>query len=165
MSQTVAVDRIELIPSGFFTVHYSFRSSAGMLGVLTVPAFRRDSTFRDASGQEWRMRQSRFGRREYEMRTEEVVATARPQGFWRAPLDVLFQGQTYSLKPTGRWENRWRLLGPTGEVLVATRRRGILRSGLVLEIMEPIPLALVVFTCYLILTRERERGAAASAYW
>lgn len=110
------------------------------------------------------MRQSRFWRREYEMRTEEgVVATARPQGFWRAPLDVLFQGQTYSLKPTGRWENRWRLLGPTGEVLVEVRRRGIRRSGPVLEMMGPISLALVAFTCYLILTRERERAAAASA--
>ena len=162
--QTVTVDRIELIPSGFFIVHYSFQSPAGVLGVLTMPAFRRDSTFRDADGREWTMRHRSLGRNEYGMYREgEVVAVARPRGFWRSSLDVFFPGQACLLEPTGRWLSRWQLSGADGNPLLEIRFRGAFRQRLVVELLGPLWVEWIAFACYSVLTRIQEYAAAAAA--
>ncbi len=162
--QTVAVDQIELVPSGFFTVHYDFRSPAGLLGVLTVPAFRRDSTFRDADGREWTMRSRSLWRNEYGMYLEgEAVAVARPRGFWKSSLDVFFPDQSCLLEPTRWWSDRWRLSGADGSPLLEIRRRGALRQGLIAELLGPLRVEQIAFACYLVLARWRERAAAAAA--
>lgn len=160
--QTVAVDQIELIPSGFFTVHYSFRSPAGVLGVLTVPAFRRDSTFRDADGREWTMRSRSLWRNEYGMYLEgEAVAVARPRGFWRSPLDISFPGRSCLLEPTrGWWFAPWRLSGADGSPLLEIRIRGVFRQGFIAELLVPLRVEWIAFACYLVLARWREYAAA-----
>lgn len=161
--RTVAVDWIELIPSGFFTVHYSFQSPIGVLGVLAVPAFRRDSTFRDADGREWTMRSRSLWRHEYGMYLEgEAVAVARPRGFWRSSLDVFLPGRSCLLGPTRRWLDQWRLLGADGSPLLEIRRRGALRQGLIVELLGPLQVEQIAFACYLVLARWREHAAAAA---
>ncbi len=157
-------DQIEVIPSGFFSLRYDFRSPMGVLGALTLSAFRTESQFRDADGQEWRMRRSHWWRREYELRADdEVVAVARGRGFWQTDLDLEFRGEVYRLEPADRWGGKWRLLDPAGMVLLEIRRRGVFRPGLVLDVLGPVAGELLAFAVYLILTIWREHAAAASA--
>ncbi|MFN3763526.1 MAG: hypothetical protein ACK4WK_10050, partial [Anaerolineae bacterium] len=73
-SDVLRADQLEVIPSGFFRLRYEFRSPVGTLGVLTVPAFRTEGRFQDADGRQWRMRRSRWWRREYELRAGDAVA-------------------------------------------------------------------------------------------
>jgi hypothetical protein len=160
----LAVDRIEVIPSGFLALRYDLRSPMGALGVLTLSAFRTESRFRDADGQEWRMRRSHWWRRNYELRADDaVVATAQGRGIRRVALDLDFRGQPYRLEPTDWWGGKWRLLDPAGMVLLEIRRRGVFRPGLVLDVLRPVAGELMAFAVYLILTIWRERAAAAAA--
>jgi len=160
----LAVDRIEVIPSGFLALRYDLRSPMGALGVLTLSAFRTASRFRDADGQEWRMRRSHWWRRNYELRADDaVVALARGRGFWQTDLDLEFGGEVYRLEPADRWGGKWRLLDPAGMVLLEIRRRGVFRPGLVLDVLGPVAGELMAFAVYLILTIWRERAAAAAA--
>jgi len=157
-------DQIEVIPSGFLALRYDFRSPMGALGALTLSAFRTESRFRDADGREWRMRRSHGWRREYELRADdEVVAVARGRGFWRTDLDLEFRGEVYRLEPADRWGGKWHLLDPAGTVLLEIRRRGVLRPGLVMDVLGPVAGELMAFAVYLILTIWREHAAAASA--
>jgi hypothetical protein len=157
-------DQIEVIPSGFFSLRYDFQSPVGRLGVLTLSAFRTKSRFRDADGQEWRMRRSHWWRRNYELRADDaVVATAQGRGIRQVALDLDFQGQPYRLEPTDWWGGKWRLLDPAGMVLLEIRRRGVFRPGLVLDVLGPVAGELMAFAVYLILTIWRERAAAAAA--
>ena len=160
----LAVDRIEVIPSGFLALRYDLRSPMGALGVLTLSAFRTESRFRDADGQEWRMRRSHWWRRNYELRADDaVVALARGRGFWQTDLDLEFGGEVYRLEPADRWGGKWHLLDPAGTVLLEIRRRGVLRPGLVMDVLGPVAGELMAFAVYLILTIWREHAAAASA--
>ncbi len=157
-------DQIEVIPSGFLTIRYEFRSPVGTLGVLTVPAFRTESRFQDADGRQWRMRRSRWWRREYELRAGDMVAaTARGRGFRRADLDIAFGGEPYLLEQADLWGGKWRLLGPAGTALLEIRRRGMLHSGWVVEVLGPVAGELMAFAVYLIVTIWREHAAAAAA--
>ncbi len=157
-------DQIEVIPSGFFSLRYEFRSPMGVLGVLNLFAFRTGGRFQDADGQEWRMRRSHWWRWNYELRAgDTVVATAQRRGFWRTNLDLEFGGHPYLLEPADRWGGKWRLLGPAGTALLEIRRRGVLRPGLVLDVLGPVAGELMAFAVYLILTVWREHAAAASA--
>jgi hypothetical protein len=132
--------------------------------VLTLSAFRTKSRFRDADGQEWRMRRSHWWRRNYELRADDaVVATAQGRGIRQVALDLDFQGQPYRLEPTDWWGGKWRLLDPAGMVLLEIRRRGVFRPGLVLDVLGPVAGELMAFAVYLILTIWRERAAAAAA--
>lgn len=157
-------DQIEVIPSGFLTLRYEFRSPTETLGVLSLSAFRTRGRFRDADGREFQMRRSHWWRRNYELRTDDaVVATAQGQGFRRADLDVEFGGERYLLERADFWGGKWQLLGPAGTAMLEIRRRGVLRPGLVLDVLGPVAVELMAFAVYLILTVWRERAAAASA--
>ncbi len=157
-------DQIEVIPSGFLSLRYEFRSPGGTLGALTLPAFRTEGRFQDADGRQWRMRRSHWWRREYELRADDAVAaTARGRGFWRTDLDLEFGGQLYRLESADRWGGKWRLLGPAGTALLEIRRRGVLRSGLVVDVRGPVAGELLAFAVYLIVTIGREHAAAAAA--
>jgi hypothetical protein len=161
--ETIAVDRIEVIPSGFFTVQYAFQSPAGVLGVLTVPAFREGTIFRDADGLEWKMRRRGFWRVRYEMEPEGGPgAVARPRGFWQSALEIAFRDRLCLLEPIGKWSDKWRL-SAEGVPLLELRRRGALRQGLIVEVLGPVEVELIAFACYLVLTRWREHAAAAAA--
>ncbi len=161
--EVVAVDQIEVIPSGFLSVQYAFQSPAGVLGVLDVPAFRQDNTFRDADGLEWRMRRRGIWRVRYEMTSgAEAVAVARPRGFWQSALEVAFRDRAYLLEPVSRWSDKWRL-SAEGVPLLELRRRGAIRQGLIVEVLGPVEVELIAFAVYLILTRWREHAAAATA--
>lgn len=160
----VRADQIEVIPSGFFSLRYEFRSPMGTLGVLNLFAFRTDGRFQDADGQEWRMRRSHWWRREYELRAgDTVVAAARGRGFRRTNLDLEFEGRPYLLEPTDWWGRKWRLLDPAGAALLEIRRRGVLRPGLVLDVLGPVAGELMAFAVYLILAIWREHAAAAAS--
>lgn len=162
--QVLHADQIEVIPSGFFALRYEFRSPMGALGVLNLSAFRAEGRFQDADGQEWRMRRSHWWRREYELwAADAVVATARGRGIRQVVLDLDVQGQPYLLEPTDWWSGGWRLLGPAGTAVLEIRRRGVLRPGLVLDVLGPVAGELLAFAVYLILTLWRERAAAAAA--
>jgi hypothetical protein len=158
------VDQIEIFPSGFFSLRYEFRSPMGTLGVLNLFAFRTGGRFQDANGQEWRMGRSHQWRRDYELRAgDTVVATAQGRGALQVALDLEFQGQPYRLEPTDWWSGKWRLLGPAGTALLDIRRRGVLKPGLVLDVLGPVEGELMAFAVYLIVTIWRERAAAAAA--
>ncbi len=162
--ETVAVDQIEVIPSGFLSVQYEFQSPAGVLGVLSVPAFRQDNTFRDADGLEWQMRRRGWWRVRYEMGAEEgLVAIARPRGFWQTALEVAFRNRAYLLEPISKWSDKWRLSEAAGVPLLEIRRRGALRQGLIVEVLGPVEVELIAFAVYLVLTRWQEHAAAAAA--
>lgn len=157
-------DQIEVIPSGFFALRYDFRSPMGTLGMLTLSAFRTGGRFQDADGREFRMRRSHWWRRNYELRAgDAVVAAARGRGFRRADLDIEFQGELYLLEQADFWGGKWRLLGPAGTAVLEIRRRGVLRPGLVLDVLAPVAGELMAFAVYLILTVWREHAAAAAA--
>lgn len=161
--ETVAVDQVEVIPSGLFSVQYTFHSPEGILGVLTVPAFRQDNTFRDADGLEWRMRRSGFWHVRYEMESGDgLVAVARPRGFWQSALEIAFRDRSYLLEPTGKWSGKWRL-SAEGVSLLGIRWRGLLRRGMVVDVLGSVEGELIAFAVYLILTRWREGAAAAAA--
>ncbi len=160
----LSADQIEVTPSGFFALRYEFRSPMGTLGVLNLFAFRAEGRFQDADGREWRMGRSHWWRRNYELRAgDAVVATARGRGFRRADLDIEFQGEPYLLEQADFWGGKWRLLGPAGTAALEIRRRGVLRPGLVLDVLGPVEGELLAFAVYLILTVWREHAAAAGA--
>ncbi len=156
--------QIEVIPSGFFSLRYEFRSPIGTLGVLKLSVFRTEVQFQDADGQEWRMRRSHWWRWEHELRTRDaVVARAQRRGFWRTTLNLEFGGQPYLLEPADRWGRKWRLLGPAGTAMLEIRRRGVLKPGLVLDVLEPIAGELLAFVVYLIVTIWGEEAETAAA--
>lgn len=163
-TDVLQADQIEVIPSGFFALRYDFRSPMGMLGLLNLPAFRTEGRFQDADGRQWRMRRSHWWRRNYELRADDtVVATARGRGIRQVVLDLEFQGQLYRLEPTDWWRGKWQLLGPARTALLEIRRRGVLRPGLVVDVLGPVAGELMAFAVYLILATWREHAAAAAA--
>lgn len=156
-------DEIEVHVAGFFTTHHLMQTAMGVLGELSLPAFRRGGVFRSADGRELDVERTKWWRGWHELRENGVVlGTARPLGFWQRTMSVGFRGQMYELVPTSFWCRGWYLVDEAGTILIEVQPRGIFRRGAYVMVREPVDVDLLVFTYYLVNTRWQEQTAAAS---
>ncbi len=158
------LDEITVSVSGVFTTYHRLETPSGVLGELTLPAFRSEGRFCTADGRELVMRRTSWWRGWHELREGGVgVGTARPRGFWRRKMDVEFRGRMYELAPVGFWARDWRLADEAGVAILEVRPRGAFRRGARIKILGPIDTDLLAFTYYLVNARWQEEGAAAAA--
>jgi len=160
----MTADAIEVTVDGMFTTHHTFQTESGALGELTVPAFRRDATFRAAGGQELTIQSTSWLGGRYELRSgEEVLATSHPRGAFRQAIDIAFGDALYSAVPAGAFRQGWYLVDAVEAQLLKFQPRGAFRRGASLEVLAPVRLELIVLFYYLVYQRKQEEAAAASA--
>jgi hypothetical protein len=159
-----ATDRIQVDVSGFFTTHHRFQAGAGELGVLTLPASRREGVLRFADGRKLTVARVKWWRREHELREGGMtLAHAQPGGFFRREIIVQFGGWEYVLEPLGFFKRGWRLVDQSGMTLLEVHPQGFFKRGAFLEILDEIDIDLLVFGYYLVYVRWQEETAAAAA--
>ena len=159
-----ATDEIEVDVSGVFTAHHFLQTAAKTLGELTLPAFRSGGVFRAADGRELVVERTSWWRGRYQLREDgDVLATARPCGFWQRTMNIGFRGLMYQLVPAGFWSRGWHLLDGTGTMMLEIQPRGTFRRGAYVAIRGPVDADLLVFAYYLVNVRWQEHAAAAGA--
>jgi len=162
--ESLAADAIEVTVSGTFRTHHLFESETGLLGELTVPAFRRGATFGGAEGLELTISSKGWTGSRYEMRSgEEVLATTHPRGAFRRAIDIECSGVPYAAVPVAAFRQGWYLVDAVGSQLLKFQPRGAFRRGAYLEILAPVRLELIVLFYYLVYRRKQEEAAAAGA--
>ena len=162
--ESMAADAIEVVVDGMFTTHHTFQTESGVLGEMSVPAFRRDATFHSAEGAELTIRSTSWLGGRYEMRSgEEVLAASHPRGAFRQAIDIEFGDSLYSAVPAGAFRQGWYLVDAVETQLLKFQPRGAFRRGAYLEILAPVRLELIVLFYYLVYQRKQEEAAAASA--
>jgi hypothetical protein len=172
--ETWLADQVDVSVSGVFTTHHVLRAPAGILGELTLPAFRMRGVFRAADGRELVMERTSWWRGTYEMREDGIVlGMARPRGFFRREF-ILVLGdeplgheslvaEPYTLRAAGFWGRIWHLIDGAGETVVEVRPRGPFRRGATLRIFKPVDVGLLAFAYRLVRARWQEQTAAAAA--
>jgi hypothetical protein len=155
---------IEVEMWGCFTTHHRMQTETGVLGELTLPAFKSGGIFESTDGRELVVEKTSWWRGWHELRENEiVVGSARPLGFWGRTMSVGFRGLMYELVPAGFWSDGWNLLDGSGAVVVEIRRWGFFRRKVGLTIRGPVHPDLLVFVYYLVNVRWQEQSAAAAA--
>lgn len=162
--QSMAADSIEVTVDGMFTTHHTFQTESGVLGEMTMPAFRRDATFQAADGQELTIHSTSWRGSRYELREGEgVLAATQPRGAFRQAIDIEHRGALYSAVPAGAFRQGWLLVDAVESQILTYQPRGAFRRGAYLEVLAPTPLELIVLFYYLVYQRKQEEAAATSA--
>jgi len=162
--KSTSADAIEVIVDGMFTTRHAFEAESGLLGELTVPAFRREATFLAPEGQEFTIRSTSWLGGRYEMRSgEEILATSHRRGAFRQAIDIEYRDSLYSAVPVGAFRQGWYLVDAVEMQLLKFQPRGAFRRGAYLEILAPVRLELIVLFYFLVYQRKQEEAAAAGA--
>ncbi len=162
--ETWLADAVEVTVSGLFTTHHQLRTATGILGELTLPAFKRKGSFQAADGRALTMERTNWWRGTYNLREGRVVlGTALTQGFLQRTISVGYGGVTHALEPLGLGSHGWHLIDEAGTALLEIRRRGIFRRGATLRVLQPVDVELLAFSYYLVNARWNEQTAAAGA--
>jgi len=163
-NETWLADRVQVTVSGCFTTHHLLQTANGVLGELTLPAFKRRGLFRAVSGQELVVERTSWWPGTHELREDGVVlGTAAPQSLWRGTMRVGYGGLVYLLEAIDVWCRRWHLVDEAGIEFLEIQPRGIFGRGATLRILQPVDIGLLVFAYHLVNAGLKERTVAASA--
>jgi len=161
-----AHDEIVVEASGFFTTEHVFRSAAGTLAVLRVPAGMSGGSYKTGGGREVTIRRSGCLSRSYEL-TDDGVGRggAVPRGTFKQGYVLRFDGQELELVPEGFFRQGWRLVDAGGQDVLYLELRGVFKRGARLTAPYPIefPLAVLAYYLYQVIQQETAAVAATAA--
>ena len=161
-----AHDEIVVDVGGFWTTEHVFRSVAGTLAVLKVPAGMSEGSYQAPSGRQVVVRRSGCLSRSYELTDGGAVrGAAEPQGLFKQGYLIRFDDQELDLVPEGLFRQGWLLVDAGDRVVLRLDPRGIFQRGARLLAPYPIefPLAVLAYYLYQVIQQETAAVAATAA--
>ena len=159
-----AYNEIVVDVGGFFNTEHVFRSEAGTLALLKVPAGMSEGAYEARDGRRIVVRRTGCLSRGYELFDGGVVrGAAEPLGLFKQGYALRFDGQALELVPEGVFRQGWLLVDAEGQVVLQLGPRGLFRRGACLVAPFPIEFPLAVLAYYLYQVIQQEAAAVAAA--
>ncbi len=119
--------------------------------------------FQGTDTENYQIEQPSIWKKYYQIREEnEVLGAAKPPGFFSRNLLIELEGSFFELTPVKFWSNEYYLKDATGQIISSVQPRGAFKRGALVSIYQPISLALLVLTYFLVTKNWQEQRAAAA---
>lgn len=156
---------IEVTVSGTFKTEHVFESSGGNLGSLVIKGGKGEGVFTGSEGLVLEFKKPSAWKNQYQIHeSNNLIASVQLPKKIRKAFEIEFDGQVFELSPGGSKNRSWTLKNDQGAGVCEILPRGGLKRGAKCEVVNQIPLRLMVLVYYLVEKRWKEEAAASADF-